>query len=104
MATLQYIGARYVPKFYEGSNGSEWDSGVAYEPLTIVTYLGSSWTSKKQVPSNIGAPNLNSNYWVNTGNFNVEAQQIIQLISELQEDFVQLVMVLQMTGMLYRHV
>ena len=35
----QYIGARYVPKFYENSDGTPaWRSGVIYEPLTIVTY------------------------------------------------------------------
>lgn len=86
MATLQYIGARYVPLFYEGSNGSEWDSGVSYEPLTIVTYIGSSWTSKKRVPSTIGAPNLNPEYWVNTGNFNAQIESFIETMSYIQEE------------------
>ena len=67
MAVRQYIGARYVPKFYEGSNGSQWDSGVQYEPLTIVQYLTNTYCSKKTVPSTVGAPNLNPDYWANIG-------------------------------------
>lgn len=67
MAVRQYIGARYVPKFYEGSNGSQWDSGVQYEPLTIVQHLTNTYCSKKTVPSTVGAPNLNPDYWANIG-------------------------------------
>lgn len=83
---LQYIGARYVPKFYEGTNGAAWESGVPYEPLTIVTYLGNSWTSKKPVPANIGAPNLNGDYWVLTGNYNAQIEEYIEVLSGLQDD------------------
>lgn len=62
----QYIGARYVPKFFEGESGSsEWVSGLTYEAMIIVTYLGNTFVSKKPVPSNIGAPNLNRDYWAN---------------------------------------
>ena len=46
----QYIGARYVFKIYENStdpSSAEWESGTAYEPLTIVTYLNSTYASKK---------------------------------------------------------
>lgn len=86
MAVTQYIGARYVPKFYEGSSGSAWDANIVYEPLTIVTWLGSSWTSKKAVPATVGAPNLNPNYWVNTGNFNQQAQQMLQAMAEILEN------------------
>ena len=67
MAVRQYIGARYVPKFYEGSNGSAWDQGVMYEPLIIVSYLNNYYTSKKTVPATVGAPNLNPEYWANIG-------------------------------------
>ena len=71
MATRQYIGARYVPKFYENSAGTaEWRSGVIYEPLTIVTWNGNSYTSKKAVPAEIGDPSSNPAYWVATGLFN----------------------------------
>ena len=79
----QYIGARYVPKFYENSDGTEeWRSGVEYEPLTIVTYNGNSYTSKKPVPSNIGNPSDNPSYWVSTGNYN---QQVEEYRQEVQE-------------------
>ena len=84
MAVTQYIGARYVPKFYEGSSGSEWDANVVYDPLTIVTWIGSSWTSKKNVPASVGAPNLNPEYWVNTGNFNQQVDALQTQISALQ--------------------
>lgn len=68
MAVRQYIGARYVPKFFENPDGSnEWLEGIAYEALTIVTYAGNSFTSKIPVPANVGSPNLNQKYWVNTG-------------------------------------
>lgn len=84
MSVIQYVGARYVPKFFEGAGGSsEWVSGVAYEPLTIVTYLNSSYTSKKQVPVGIGSPNLNPNYWVNTGNYNEQVEEYREIVDEL---------------------
>ena len=68
MATRQYIGARYVPKFFENPDGSNnWLNGVAYEPLTIVTYANTSYTSKIPVPATIGSPNDNPTYWVSTG-------------------------------------
>lgn len=72
MANLQYIGARYVPKLYTNSidGSSDWESGVGYESLTIVTYLDDSYTSKKTVPGTIGNPADNPDYWVKTGNFN----------------------------------
>lgn len=68
MAVRQYIGARYVPKFFDNPDGSnEWLEGIAYEALTVVTYAGNSFTSKIPVPANVGSPNLNQKYWVNTG-------------------------------------
>lgn len=78
----QYIGARYVPKFYENSAGTaEWRSGVIYEPLTIVTWNGNSYTSKKTVPAEIGDPSANPSYWVATGIFN---QQVESLREDLE--------------------
>ena len=54
MAVHQYIGARYVPIFYTASdNSNDWEAGVQYEPLTIVTYLNQSYTSKKQVQASV---------------------------------------------------
>lgn len=64
----QYIGARYVPKVFNNNGSNEWVSGIAYEPLTIVTYLENSYTSVKPVPSTVGAPNVNTEYWACTGN------------------------------------
>lgn len=74
-AIRQYVGARYVPKLFDdGEGGNNWVSGVPYEPLTIVTYLGSSYTSKIPVPSSVGNPASNSEYWVCTGNYNAQVE------------------------------
>ena len=87
MAVTQYIGARYVPKFYENSDGTEeWRSGVEYEPLTIVTYNGNSYTSKKPVPSNIGNPSANPSYWAATGNYNQQVEEYRQQVEEYREE------------------
>lgn len=68
-----YIGARYVPKFAD-TPGSEWDNSIQYEPLTIVLYQGNSYTSKTFVP--VGADINNQVYWANTGNYNVQMEQL----------------------------
>lgn len=65
MANRQYVGARYVPKF---ADPVEWNSALSYEALTIVTHLGNSFTSKKPVPAGVDIGN--TEYWVNTGNYN----------------------------------
>lgn len=84
MALHQYIGARYVPKFYENSDGTnEWRSGVIYEPLTIVTYNGNSYTSKKPVPANIGNPSANPDYWVATGSYNSQIEQLTEIVEAM---------------------
>lgn len=71
MATLQYVGARYVPVFYKNPDGSwDWESGVSYEPLTIVRYGTGTYISRSQVPSSVGTPNENPNYWAQTGDYN----------------------------------
>lgn len=79
MATRQYIGARYVPKFYEGG---AWTANTAYEALTIVTRNGNSYTSKKPVPASVGAPENNPEYWVSTGIYNAQVQELSTQISE----------------------
>ena len=66
--TRQYIGARYVP-IIDG----EYNSEKVYEPLTIVTYNGSSYTSKKSVPS--GTLPTNTEYWALTGNYSAQVEQ-----------------------------
>lgn len=80
----QYVGARYVPKFFQNTQGTaEWVANVPYEPLTIVTYLGNSYTSKIPVPSGIGSPNNNPTYWALTGNYNSQLEDILTNLSNL---------------------
>lgn len=69
----QYIGARYVPKF---ADPVEWDKLRSYEGLTIVTYAGTSYTSKKPVP--VGIELNNAEYWVVTGNYNEQVESYRQ--------------------------
>lgn len=83
----QYIGARYVPKFYENSAGTaEWVAGVIYEPLTIVTYNGNSYTSKKPVPASVGNPSANPAYWVATGIYSAQVENLRQAVEAISED------------------
>ena len=88
MPTRQYIGARYVPKFYENSvdHTAEWTSNTQYEGLTIVTRNGNSYTSRKPVPANIGAPEDYPEYWVSTGIFNEQVEQLRQNIEEFESE------------------
>lgn len=78
MSTRQYIGARYVPKF---SEPIVWDKRRGYEALEIVTYLGTSYTSKKPVPA--GTEIDNEEYWVVTGNYNAQVEQYRQETQEV---------------------
>ena len=63
MATNRYIGARYVPLFT-----GEWDNAQTYEPLSVVTYQGDSYTSKAYVP--VGVAITNTSYWIKTFDYN----------------------------------
>lgn len=71
MANRQYIGARYVPYI-----AGEWERNKDYEPLTIVTFKGNSYTSKKRVPSGMPDPlsDLEAEYWAATGNYNAQVE------------------------------
>ena len=82
MALRQYIGARYVPKFYE--NG-DWTANTAYEALTIVTRNGNSYTSKKPVPASVGAPENNPDYWVSTGIYNAQVEELREDIDDIND-------------------
>lgn len=64
-----YIGARYVPVF---ANPTQWDNTLQYDPLTIVTHEGNSFTSKTFVP--VGIDITNEIYWAPTGNFNAQLE------------------------------
>lgn len=73
-----YVGARYVPLF---ASPIEWDESKTYEPLTIVSYQGNSYTSKTFVPAN--TPITNTTYWALTGNYNAQVEQYRQEVSDL---------------------
>ena len=80
MAVTQYIGARYVPIV---ANPIEWSNGTAYEPLTIVTHEGNSYTSRQYVP--IGIDILNDDFWTLTGNYNAQVEQYRQEVRGFDE-------------------
>lgn len=91
MGTRQYIGARYVPKFFENPNGTaEWLSNVIYEPLTIVTYSQNSYTSKKAVPASVGNPADNPEYWVASFNFNAQFEELENRIDGIDTEITDL--------------
>lgn len=77
MANNVYVGNRYVPIF---ANPVEWDSLRTYEPLTIVTYNGTSYTSRQNVPAGIQLSD--SNYWVVTGNYNEQVEMYRREVEE----------------------
>lgn len=79
-----YIGNRYVPVF---ADPVEWDNLRIYEPLTIVTYQGTSYTSKKAVPAGIALSN--TEYWVATGNYNAQVEQYRQDVEQYRQDVVE---------------
>ena len=73
----QYVGARYVPVF---ANPLEWSNAREYEPLTIVTHNGNSYTSMQSVPTGIDI--ANANYWALTGNFNAQVEAYRQEVAQ----------------------
>lgn len=75
----QYVGARYVPKIM-----GEWNKALQYEALSIVTYLGNSFTSKIPVPANIDISN--KTYWVNTGNYNAQVEEYRKETAQVKND------------------
>lgn len=85
MANNVYIGNRYVPIF---ADPVEWNNLREYEPLTIVTYQGTAYTSRKTVP--VGTALSNTEYWVVTGNYNAQVEQYRQEVIQLEQDIVRL--------------
>lgn len=75
----QYVGARYVPKIM-----GEWNKALQYEALSVVTYLGNSFTSKVPVPANIDI--TNETYWVNTANYNAQVDAYRKDVSQVKTD------------------
>ena len=86
---LQYIGARYVPIFYQNSldpTSSEWEVNVTYEPLTWVSMSnGYMYISKKEVPANIGSPASNPDYWLEAGQYNAYIQSLQDQIDDMKD-------------------
>lgn len=70
MAVTQYIGSRYVPLL---ADPVEWSAAKEYEPLTIVTHEGNSYTSRQFVPKSIDI--TNEAYWALTGNYDAQVEQ-----------------------------
>lgn len=81
----QYVGARYVPKIM-----GEWNRALQYEALSVVTYMGNSFTSKIPVPANIDI--TNGTYWINTGNYNAQVEgyrkETAQLTDNLNNEII----------------
>lgn len=75
----QYVGARYVPKIM-----GEWNKALQYEALSVVTYMGNSFTSKVPVPANIDISN--KTYWVNTGNYNAQVEEYRKETAQVKND------------------
>src|SRR5699024_7305466 len=75
-----YVGHRYVPKIMD-----EWDKTISYEGLSIVTYKGASYTSKKRVP--IGIDIENEEYWAVTGNYNSQIEHYRQDVKDLKDNY-----------------
>ena len=88
MAVTQYIGARYVPIFFTNpdDDSNDWKAGIVYDPLTIVTYLNQSYTSKIPVPASVGNPADNPQYWVLTGAYNAQVQSYHQDVLAYKQD------------------
>lgn len=78
-----YIGARYIPL-----PDGEWDSTKAYEPLTIVSYNGDTYTSKTYVPKN--TPITNKTYWIRTASYNAQLEHYISQVNDCIADVGQL--------------
>lgn len=86
----EYIGARYVPVF---SNPIEWSNTREYEPLTIVTYQGNSYTSMQYVPTGIDIDN--TAFWALTGNYNAQIEQYRQEVKAFDDRITQNTQTLQ---------
>lgn len=87
MGTRQYIGARYVPMFFENSatGDSTWAANTRYEPLTNVTWNGCTYTSKIVVPPAVGNPAENPHYWVLTSSSSERLENLENTVADLED-------------------
>ena len=81
MANNIYIGSRYVPIFT-----GAWNETMTYEPLTIVEYGNSTYTSKKPVPA--GTVPTNTEYWALTGNYNGQISNLQNQINDIRNYYI----------------
>ena len=81
MSVREYIGARYVPVI---ADPIEWDNTKVYEPLTIVSHEGNSYTSRQAVP--VGIDIANTTFWALTGNYNAQIEQYRKEVESMRED------------------
>ena len=85
MAVRQYIGARYVPLLgRSGETSILWDNSAPYEPLTVVSHEGNSYTSRQYVPAGIDI--TNTDFWALTGNYNAQIEQYRQEVQGFAQD------------------
>ena len=78
MSVREYIGARYIPLFM-----GDWDNSNTYEPLSIVSYQGNSYTSRQYVPAGIDI--TNESYWALSGNYNAQVEAYRQEVMAFDE-------------------
>ena len=85
----QYIGARYVPIYFENTStgDSTWAENTIYDRLVIVLYNSTWYISKKEVPASVGSPNLNTDYWVAIGSYNPSMAGFEERLTELETEF-----------------
>ena len=76
-----YVGYRYVPKIM-----GDWNKTELYEPLSVVTYQGASYTSRQYVPT--GVEITNEDFWALSGNYNAQVenyrQEVINVTKEVK--------------------
>lgn len=86
---LQYIGARYIPIFYQNSldpTSTEWEANVTYEPMTWVSLPnGHMYISKTTVPANAGDPANTPQYWLEAGQYNAYIQHLQDQINDMND-------------------
>lgn len=76
-----YIGARYVPRIL-----GEWSADMTYEPLDVVLYQGTSYTSRTYVPKGIIPSENTQQYWALTGNYNAQVEMYRQEVENLRQN------------------
>ena len=75
----QYIGARYVPLF---ADPLEWSDTNEYEPLTIVTDKGNTYTSRQFVPKGVSIDD--TKFWALTANFNAQIEEYRKEVRKME--------------------